>query len=246
MRYSNDHLKTVNDAQVGNQSLINADRSHSNMSAGRKNNQVSQSYIIGSSKMLNASLGRMAAQVGASHGGSISPKAGENAQGAQISRPQTQISNFKPGDNKVDRLIMDNLKREKQKSLQRRIREKEEQADHRRKRLELEMANERVRKINKEKVKRRQQQQLLLQTNAIMEAAAEVEVAGGESQGDQTLNLEKNLQNMLARNEGIPNAELSNEMSRLLESLHNDQKGKGADRLYKRDSKPLSALETKQ
>ena len=54
-----------------------------------------------------------------------------------------------------------------------------------------------------------------------MEAAAEVEVAGGESQGDQTLNLEKNLQNMLARNEGIPNAELSNEMSRLLESIHN-------------------------
>ena len=60
-----------------------------------------------------------------------------------------------------------------------------------------------------------------MQTNAIMEAAAEVEVAGGDSQGDQTLNLEKNLQNMLARNEGIPNAELSNEMSRLLESIHN-------------------------
>ena len=54
---------------------------------------------------------------------------------------------------------------------------------------------------------------------------------------------------MLARNEGIPNAELSNEMSRLLESIHN-QKGKDkfTDGLYKRDNKakqPLSALETK-
>ena len=63
--------------------------------------------------------------------------------------------------------------------------------------------------------------------------------------------MEKGLQSVLARNEGIPNAELSNEMSRLLESIHN-QKGKDKfsdGPLYKRDNKakqPLSALETKQ
>lgn len=56
MRHSNDNLRMINDAQVGNQSLINMNRSHSNISAGRKNQQVSQSYIIGSSKMLNGSL----------------------------------------------------------------------------------------------------------------------------------------------------------------------------------------------
>ena len=35
------------------------------------------------------------------------------------------------------------------------------------------------------------------------------------------MNLEKNLQNMLAANEKISNAELSNEMSMLLDSVHN-------------------------
>ena len=83
-----------------------------------------------------------------------------------------------------------------------------------------------------------------MQTNAILEAAAEVEVAGQESR-DATINLEKNLQNMLARNEGIPNAELSNEMSKLLESIHNQKDKDRGDRHYKRDNKPLSALETK-
>ena len=43
--------------------------------------------------------------------------------------------------------------------------------------MELEQANERVRKQNKSKVKRRQQQQFLLQTNAIIEASDEVEVS---------------------------------------------------------------------
>ena len=63
------------------------------------------------------------------------------------------------------------------------------------------------------------------------------------------MNLEKNLQNMLARNEKIPNAELSNEMSMLLDSVHN-QKVKEQEGIYKRDEKikqlPLSSLETKQ
>lgn len=47
-------------------------------------------------------------------------------QGALINRPQTQVSNFKPGDNKIDKIILDNLKKEKQKSMQRRIKENEE------------------------------------------------------------------------------------------------------------------------
>ena len=63
------------------------------------------------------------------------------------------------------------------------------------------------------------------------------------------MNLEKNLQNMLARNEKIPNAELSNEMSMLLDSVHN-QRAKEQEGIYKRDDKikqlPLSSLETKQ
>ena len=92
-----------------------------------------------------------------SHGGSISPTTGNNMHSALLNRPQTQISNFKPGDNKIDKIIHENLKKEKQKSLQRRIKEKEEEQNSRRKKLELEMANERVRKANKQKVKRRQQ-----------------------------------------------------------------------------------------
>ena len=117
MRHSNDNLRTVNDAQVGNQSLAVMDRSHSNISAGRKNQQVSQSYIIGSSKMLNGSLRRIVGEQGISHGGSISPTAGNNLPGALLNRPQTQISHFHPADNKIDKIIQENLKKEKQKSL---------------------------------------------------------------------------------------------------------------------------------
>ena len=54
---------------------------------------------------------------------------------------------------------------------------------------------------------------------------------------------------MIAMNEKIPHSELSNEMSALLDSVHN-QKAKGQDGMYKRDEKnrqlPLTALETKQ
>lgn len=63
------------------------------------------------------------------------------------------------------------------------------------------------------------------------------------------MNLEKNFQHMIAMNEKIPHSELSNEMSALLDSVHN-QKAKGQDGMYKRDEKnrqlPLTALETKQ
>ena len=50
------------------------------------------------------------------------------------------------------------------------------------------------------------------------------------------MNLEKNLQNMLAANEKISNAELSNEMSMLLDSVHN-QRAKEQEGIYKRDDK---------
>lgn len=50
------------------------------------------------------------------------------------------------------------------------------------------------------------------------------------------MNLEQNFQNMLARNEKLPNGELSNEMSMLLESVNN-QRVKGQDSMFKRDDK---------
>ena len=61
----------------------------------------------------------------------------------------TQVSNFRPGDNKIDKIILDNLKKEKQKSLQRRIKEKEDEQNSKKRKYELEQANERVRKQNK-------------------------------------------------------------------------------------------------
>ena len=85
----------------------------------------------------------------------MSPSAlagGKELQHTLNARPvtqMTQISNFRPGDNKIDKIILDNLKKEKQKSLQRRIKEKEEVQNNKKRKFELDQANERVRKQNK-------------------------------------------------------------------------------------------------
>lgn len=136
-----DNLRTIGDGRALN-------RSHDNIGS-------SANYIVASSKILNGSLKRIVADQGIScNNQSVSPSAvaGRETQATLNLRPgtqMTQVSNFRPGDNKIDKIILDNLKKEKQKSLQRRIKEKEDEQNSKKRKYELEQANERVRKQNK-------------------------------------------------------------------------------------------------
>lgn len=67
---------------------------------------------------------------------------------------------------RIDKIIADNLKKQSKKTMQRKIKEQEEEQVNRKKKAELELVNERVRNANKEKVQRRKlQQMVLMQTN---------------------------------------------------------------------------------
>ena len=53
---------------------------------------------------------------------------------------------------RIDKIIAENLKKQGKKTMQRKIREQEEEQVTRKKKAELEQVNERVRNTNKEKV----------------------------------------------------------------------------------------------
>lgn len=71
------------------------------------------------------------------------------------------LSFGKSGASKIDKLIKDNLKKQIQKDLEQKEKDRQIKKDSKKKRVELEQANDRVRKLNKEKVQRRQMIMLL-------------------------------------------------------------------------------------
>lgn len=115
-------------------------------------------------------------------GASQSPKGSRGAQqrgNVNTSHPAKGLNQISAANtSRIDKIIQENLKKQGKKTMQRRMRQQEEEQVTRKKKAELELANERVRNTNKEKVQRRKlQQMILMQTSNTTKAGKQNKAA---------------------------------------------------------------------